>query len=63
MDQNHEIFAHYMNDKGFQRLISEGMRKQIAVAREREIGAGDEVDPSGTKRRPGFGDYSPACRE
>jgi type I restriction enzyme R subunit len=29
MDQNHEIFARYMNDKDFQRLVSEWMRKQV----------------------------------
>ena len=62
MDQNHEIFAHYMNDKGFKRLISEWMRKQVAVTREWEVGAGEEVDPSRAKWRPGFGDHSPVCR-
>jgi type I restriction enzyme R subunit len=29
MDQNQEIFARYMNDKDFQRLVSEWMRKQV----------------------------------
>jgi hypothetical protein len=52
-----------MNDKSFQKLISEWMQKQVAVAREREIDAGDEVDPSGAKRRPSFGDHSPVYRE
>ena len=35
MDQNHEIFTHFMNDKGFQRLVSESMREQVPL---REIG-------------------------
>ena len=29
MDQNQEIFTRYMNDKDFQRLVSEWMRKQV----------------------------------
>jgi type I restriction enzyme R subunit len=39
MDQNHEIFARYMNDKDFQRLVSEWMRRQVydqARAQSRE---------------------------
>lgn len=31
MDQNHEIFTHFMNDKGFQRLVSESMREQVPL--------------------------------
>ncbi len=29
MDQNQEIFARYMNDKDFQKLVSEWMRRQV----------------------------------
>jgi type I restriction enzyme R subunit len=29
MDQNQEIFTRYMNDKDFQRVVSEWMRKQV----------------------------------
>ena len=29
MDQNHEIFARYMNDKEFRRVVAEWMRKQV----------------------------------
>src|SRR5437016_5750947 len=29
MDQNQEIFARYMNDKDFQQLVAEYLRKQV----------------------------------
>ena len=29
MDQNQEIFARYMNDKDFQKVVAEWMRKQV----------------------------------
>jgi type I restriction enzyme R subunit len=29
MDQNQEIFARYMNDKDFQKIVAEWMRKQV----------------------------------
>lgn len=29
MDQNHKIFARYMNGKNFQRLVSEWMQRQV----------------------------------
>ena len=29
MDQNQEIFARYMNDEDFQKVVSEWMRKQV----------------------------------
>ena len=29
MDQNQEIFTRYMNDKDFQQLVSEWLRKQV----------------------------------
>jgi hypothetical protein len=29
MDQNQETFSRYMNDKDFQQLVSESLRKQV----------------------------------
>jgi len=29
MDQNQEIFARYMNDKDFQKVVAEWMRKEV----------------------------------
>ena len=44
MDQNHEIFARYMNDKDFQRL-SEWMRKQV-YDQVRSGAAESKLEPS-----------------
>ncbi len=48
MDQNHEIFARYMNDKDFQRVVSEWMRNRYMNGSEQSKPEGVPPKPRGT---------------
>ena len=52
MDQNQEIFARYMNDKEFQQVVAEYLRKQVYDQIRADQPVGNSV-PAETSSGPG----------